>query len=94
MQQPKFGKLASGKRMDRIKESPHHKGEKFQNLNFTPDLTEGVRYYKVMKEFLFDKSKRAKPVDVLPSKKTDLHNLNPDKNIFCLVRSLFLLHAD
>ncbi|MEP7168485.1 MAG: MBL fold metallo-hydrolase [Bacteroidota bacterium] len=82
MQHPKFGKISTGERLERIKKSPNYKNGKFQNINFTPDLTEGVSYYKVMKEFFFDKSKRVTPVDVLPSKKTNLISLDADKNTF------------
>ncbi len=82
MQQSKFGKISSGQRLERIKNSPNYKDGRFQNSNFTPDLAEGVSYYKVIKEFLFDKSKRISPVDTLPSKKIDLHTLDADQNIF------------
>jgi L-ascorbate metabolism protein UlaG (beta-lactamase superfamily) len=34
-----------------------------------------------MKEFIFGKSKRNKPDQVIPSKKTDLLSLSPDKNV-------------
>ncbi|MEO8148156.1 MAG: MBL fold metallo-hydrolase [Bacteroidia bacterium] len=82
IQQPKFGKMPEGIRLERIKKSPNFKNGKFQNLSYTPDLTEGVSYYKVMKEFLFDKSKRIKPLDTLPSFKTDLKALVQDENVF------------
>lgn len=82
MQQTKFGKIAEGERLERIKKSTNYKDGRFQNISFTPDLTEGVSYYKVIKEFFFDKSKRVTPVNVLPSQKTDLLSLDADKNVF------------
>jgi L-ascorbate metabolism protein UlaG (beta-lactamase superfamily) len=82
MQQTKFGKMPSGERLNRIKKSSNYRDGSFQNINVTPNLTEGASYYKVIKEFFFDKSKFVIPADVLPSKKTDLLTLNPDKNIF------------
>jgi L-ascorbate metabolism protein UlaG (beta-lactamase superfamily) len=82
MQQNKFGKIATGERLEQIKKSPNFKNGKFQNINFTPDLTEGVSYYKVIKEFFFDKSKRVTPVDELPSQKTNLLSLDVNKNVF------------
>ena len=82
MQQAKFGKMPGHERLQRIKNSSNYRDGKFQNLSFTPDLTEGVGYYKVMKEFLFDRNKRSTPVDTLPSKKIDLHSLNIDENVF------------
>lgn len=81
MQQPKFGKPSTGERLERIKNSPNYKDGKFQNLAFTPDITEGTSYFTVLKDFLFNKSKRNKPAATLPSKKTDLFNLDKDKNV-------------
>ncbi|HMI66097.1 MAG TPA: MBL fold metallo-hydrolase [Cyclobacteriaceae bacterium] len=81
LQQPQFGKTPSGERLARIQQSPHYRNGKFQNLSPTPDLSEGVGYYTVMKEFLFEKSKRSEPRERLPSKKTDLLQLRPDSNV-------------
>ena len=80
MQQPQFGKLPSGERLERIKKSPNYKDGQFQNIHFTPNLAEGVSMFTVMRQFFFGKSKHSKPPGVLPSKKTDLLNLDPDKN--------------
>lgn len=46
-------------------------------------MSEGVSFFTIMKESLFDKSKRVKPVDEIPSVKTDLLHL--DKNEDMLV---------
>lgn len=81
LQQPKFGRLPSGARLEKIEKSANYRDGQFQNLNHTPDLAEGVSYYTVFKEFFFEKSKRNKPEDTLPSQKTDLLNLNPEENI-------------
>ena len=79
--QPKFGKLPSGDRATRIAMSPNFREGKFQNLHPTPDLTDDASYYKVMKEFFFDKDARNVPAHPLPSRKTDLHNLSPSENV-------------
>lgn len=81
LQQEKFGKLSSGVRLDRIKQSPNYKDGVFQNLSFTPNLAEGVTYYAAMKDYFFNKSKRAKPASILPSIKTDLKSLDPTKDV-------------
>jgi L-ascorbate metabolism protein UlaG (beta-lactamase superfamily) len=81
MQHPKFGELPSGERLERIKKSPNYTNGQFQNIHHTPDIAEGVSYYTVMKDFFFGKSKRARPSSVLPSQKTDLLNLDPNKNV-------------
>jgi L-ascorbate metabolism protein UlaG (beta-lactamase superfamily) len=83
MIQPQFGKLPSGERLDRIKNSPHYKDAQFRNIHFTPQLADGVSMFTVMRKFFFGKSKHNKPPNLLPSKKTDLLNLESDKN--CLV---------
>ena len=79
--QPKFGKLPSGERLEHIKASPNYQNGSFQNLSATPDLTEGVSYSTVMWDFLFAKKERQSPTDVLPSVKTDLLNLSPEANV-------------
>jgi L-ascorbate metabolism protein UlaG (beta-lactamase superfamily) len=80
MQQPQFGKLPSGKRLELIKRSPNYKNGQFQNIDFTPNLAEGVTMFTVIRKFFFGKSKHRRPPGALPSKKADLLNLNPDNN--------------
>lgn len=80
MRQQKFGSISSGERMQKIIQSPNYINGKFQNQHPTPDLTEGATYFSVLREFFFQKSKRSKPSVVLPSKKTNLLTLSPDKD--------------
>src|SRR5690242_19209184 len=79
--EPKFGRLPSGKTLERIKLSPNYKNGQFQNLEFTPNLTEGTSVLRVMQKFFFEKGKDNKPHHPLPSKKTDLMNLDPARNV-------------
>ena len=81
MQQPIFGKLPSGERLERIQKSPNFKDGSFQNLSETPQLAEGETMLKVLKKFLFDKKERNKPTNSLPSQKVDLKTLAPDENV-------------
>ncbi len=81
MQQPSFGKLPSGKRLEKIKTSPNYREGSFRNIHFTPMLEEGKGYTTVMKEFFFNKDKRNSPKTKLPSQKTGLLSLNKDENI-------------
>lgn len=78
----KFGRLPSGKRLARVTGSSNYRDGKFQNLAHTPDIAEGVSYFTVMKDFLFNKSKKARPLHILPSVKTDLKSLDRDEDIF------------
>jgi len=81
LQLPKFGRTPTGERLKTIAISPNWKNGKFNNLSYTPNLTEGMSYYAVVKEFLFNKSKNLRPPATLPSSQTDLLKLDPDKNI-------------
>lgn len=76
-----FGRLPSGKRLERIKKSPNYKKGKFQNLSETPSFTEGANIFTVFAKFFFGKPRRSKPKEPLPSKKEDLLNLNPNENL-------------
>jgi L-ascorbate metabolism protein UlaG (beta-lactamase superfamily) len=81
MQQPIFGKTATGERLEKHKKSANYKNGSFSNISPTPQLTEGAGFISVMKEFLFEKNKRSTPKDILPSQKTDLLKLDPHKNV-------------
>ena len=81
IQQSKFGKIPQGERLERIKKSPYYNGKKFLNINNTPELTEGVGYTKIMREFFFVKNPNVKPQKKLPSKKINLHQLNINENV-------------
>lgn len=81
LKQAKFGKLPTGKRLERIKQSPNYKNGSFQNQSITPDLTEGANYYTVGKEFFFGQNKNVSPAGEIPSTKTDLLNLDLKENI-------------
>lgn len=82
MKQPKFGRVPTGERLERIKKSPQYKDGQFQNIHSTPNLTEGVSYSKVFIDFFINRSKRSKPIAIVPSRKTNLHTLSPEKNVF------------
>lgn len=79
---PEFGKTPTGEKFRKINQSPNYNAGSFQNLRHTPALAEGVTYAQVMKEFLTAKTKDRNPPKILPSEKTNLHNLDPKENIF------------
>lgn len=81
MWQPKFGKSPKGERLERIEQSPNYKDGQFQNLSHTPSLSEDQSMVKTFYNFLFKKAPRTRPVDEIPSVKTDLKNLPIDENI-------------
>lgn len=81
LRQPKFGRPPRGERLARIKASPNYKNGAFQNLSMTPQLTEGTSMFSVVMKFFFLKKERNKPAAVIPSVKTDLINLDQEKNL-------------
>src|SRR5882757_4370487 len=74
MQQKSFGKLPSGKRLERIRQSPNYKDGSFQNLIPTEMLADGVSYPKMMIDF-FSKGVNREPSKTLPSVLTNLKAL-------------------
>jgi L-ascorbate metabolism protein UlaG (beta-lactamase superfamily) len=80
LRQPQFGGRLSGKELTRIQNSPNYKNGQFQNLTNTPQLTDDASVFKVMKEFFFNKDKRNIPANPLPSKKTNLFQLDPHED--------------
>jgi len=81
MNQAKFGKHPSGKRLELVKKSPNWRDGAFQNLSPTPALTEGVSFFKVFTQFFFGKKVDVKPSKPLPSEKVDLLHLDPSKDV-------------
>ena len=55
MQQTKFGITPGGERLKLIKLSANYKDGTFQNQSNAPSLTEGARFFSVLKEFMFEK---------------------------------------
>ena len=73
-----LGKNPSGKRLERIKQSPNYKNNAFQNLSHTDQLSKDTSYAKIMKDN-FNKSKNAEPKKALPFIKTDLHSIKSEE---------------
>jgi len=76
-----FGSLPSFADLKKIQHLPYFRNGQIQNLSPTPSLTEGAGFFKVLREFLFDKSKQHIPPAPLPTRKTDLLQLDRNKNI-------------
>ena len=60
-----FGKNPTGKRLERIQQSPNYRNNQFQNLSHTLQLAKDSSYLSTSKEF-FKQSKRVKPNTTLP----------------------------
>ncbi len=79
MQQAKFGKIPAGARLERIKKSPHFKDGEFKNLNPTQQITSENGFFQMLKEYFSAKNK--KPLQIIPSEKTDLLTLPANQNV-------------
>lgn len=75
-----LGKNPSGKRLERIKQSPNYKNNAFQNLSHTDQLSKDTSYAKIMKDQI-NKSRRVEPTKVLPFVRTDLHVINAEEPV-------------
>lgn len=78
--QPRFGKLPEGDRMDRIQGSPNYRNGKFQNLIPTSKFSKDVGLFSVIWSGFFDKNDRLIPETPIPAIKTDLKALEPQKD--------------
>ena len=81
MWQPQFGRLPTGDRLEQMKMQPTYKGNAFENLHDTPQLTDGANFFSIMKTFFFHQPKRGKPAQPLPAQKVDLKALPHGKNV-------------
>ena len=80
IQQPKFGRLPEGSRLESIKKSPHYIDGRFQNLVPTPQVTEGSSFAGMLWDYLFIPKERLRPSSMLPSEKINLTTLDKDRD--------------
>ncbi|CAN5573957.1 MBL fold metallo-hydrolase [soil metagenome] len=89
-----FGKLPSGKRLQRIKANPNYKDGAFQNLSPTPIMSEDSHFRKILKDY-YNKPKTTQPPKPLPSIKTNLKTLSGQApTIVWFGHSSYLLNID
>lgn len=73
-----YGKLPSGERLKKIRNSANYRNGSFQNLSKTNAMAEDASFFKTLREFLH-KNKNVKPPKPLPFVKTDLKALPAEK---------------
>ena len=81
LNQPKFGKLPKGERLQRIKQSENYKDGEFKNQSETPTFTSDKNMFQVMSEMMFKKKVRLKPEQEIPTVKTDITKLDPKADV-------------
>lgn len=82
LQLPQFGKAPEGERLARLKASGFYKDGKVDNISITPAITEGTNYAKLFWNFFFGRNERKNPKNAFHFEKTDLKNLDPNKDLF------------
>lgn len=80
MNQPSFGRLPKGERLERIKRSPNYKDGQFRNREETVQITSDKNGFAAMWDFLFGKKERVTPKENVPAIKTDLKSLPDDRD--------------
>lgn len=78
--QPSFGRLPSGERLERIKQSPHYRNGAFQNQYPTVLMTSDKGRFRSLWEFIFRKKDNLYPDKPVPAIKTDLKNAGKDSD--------------
>ncbi|MGU3375732.1 MBL fold metallo-hydrolase [Chryseobacterium sp. M5A1_1a] len=95
MQQPQFGALPEGKRLELMQQSSHFKDGKFHNLVEKPTISEGYSFLGEIWNSLTATYPNTEPVDSLPSIKTNLKSLPADSNVLVWFgHSSFFLQVD
>ncbi len=69
-----FGKASAGDRLRKILASPNYKNGRFQNLSFTPDMSEDATMWKLLKAFR-GRPKSVRPPIVIPALQPDFKAL-------------------
>ena len=75
---------------EKVRASPNYQNGKFQNLSFTPDLTEGVTYWDMIK-MMFTKRIDSKPKKAIPHVKIDLNYFANDVILHWFGHSSYLI---
>lgn len=94
MHQTAMGRLPTGERLKRVQASPNYKDGAFQNLSFTPELTNNATYGSMVRDMLFNPNKRTAPTMALPSVKTDLHQLPEGDVLVWLGHASYFMRLD
>lgn len=79
--QTKFGKLPSGKRLERILQSPNYKDGKFHNISPTQQFTSKKSSLINILKFIFRDYNNLTPKNKIPSIKTNLKLLDKNKDL-------------
>lgn len=91
---PQFGKQPSGKRLARIQQSPNYQHNRFQNLDFTPNISEEFSFPKLLKSYLSPVATEPIPVKGVPFEKHNLHHLSDNSLDYLIISHDHYDHLD
>ena len=90
----RFGKLPSGKHLERIQQSPNYKDNAFKNKSKTDMLSPDSSYLKILKD-QFTKTKLVTPSQPIPFVRTNLKETKPDQpTIIWFGHSSYLIYIN
>ena len=81
MKLPQFGTSPADERLTFMEKSSNFKEGRFENIHITPELTDGYSMTEVAFDFFTNRSERRRPIDIIPSIKTDLLHLSIDQDV-------------
>ena len=81
MRQDQFGKNPTAEKQQQLEKEFNYREEEFQNIHKTPQLAEGVSFFDITYRGLLNRNERVRPKDTIPSIKSDLISLPPDRDI-------------
>lgn len=81
LQLPLFGQVASGKRLERMEKSPNYRDGQFHNLSQTNMMVDNKGMRKMMARKFNETKYGLRPVDIIPTIKTDLKSIAKDRDI-------------
>lgn len=81
LNQPSFGRLPQGERLERIKRSPQYRNGEFHNQHATELMTSDKNRWQAMWNFLFSKPERLTPDIPVPTVRTNLKELGQNTDL-------------
>lgn len=95
LQLPKFGALPEDEALAELKKSPNYSNGSFQNLEPIPEMTTDPESDRTWLDFLVSDDNGRTPSAPLPTVKTDLRNIDEDKDVMVwLGHSSFFIQLD
>ena len=80
-QRPEFGRTPTGKRLERIQQSPHYYKGRFWAIKPIEKAVETSQFEATMRFLFGGTPERLVPNDPMVSKKTDLKSLDPKQDV-------------